>query len=189
MADFTESEAAAILHISEANVLRLIAAGDLRLDRHSVLAYMEKLRRARPPQPRDDEHSYRVEGLLQTNVTVCLGDGTGDTVHIVCDGTMLSFGESRWRSARSALNGPDPRGPFPVANVFSVFVHEVRLEGPVEWQVRASLRVDVECRDGLAYASVHSTEHRIDLAPVEFVIGDDVVTIARAILEAAGCAG
>ncbi|WP_157694722.1 hypothetical protein [Caballeronia fortuita] len=185
MTDFTEAEAAAVLHISEADVLRLLAVGDLGLDHDSVLAYREKLRRARPPQPGDDEHSYLVEGLLQTNVAVCLGDGRGDTISIVCEGTKLSLAEPRWSSARSALTKPDPRGPFPVASVFSVFVHEVRLEGPAESQVRASLRISVQCRDSFAYASVHSTQHRIDLPPVPFAIGDDVVTIARAIFAAA----
>jgi hypothetical protein len=187
MTDFTEAEAAAVLHIGEADVLRLLADGVPALHRDSVLAYREKLRRARPPQPGDDEHSYRVEGLLQTNVTVCLGDGAGDTINMVCEGTMLSLGEPRWTSARIALNSPDPKGPFPVASVFSVFVHEVRLEGPAESRVHASLKVAVQCRDSLAYASVHSTQHRIDLPPVPFVIGDDVVAIARAVLEAAAC--
>ena len=51
--------------------------------------------------------------------------------------------------------------------------------------MRATLRLAVQCRDGMAYASVHSTEHRIDLAPVPFTIGDDVVTIARKVLEKA----
>ncbi|PRY05925.1 hypothetical protein [Paraburkholderia sp. BL25I1N1] len=188
MTDFTEAEAAAVLHITEADVLRLLAVGDLALDRDSVLACREKLLRGRPPRPGDTEHSYKVDGLLETNVTVILGDGTGDTVHIVCDGTMLSFGESRWQSARSALNRPDPRGPFPVASVFTVFVHEARMEGPVESQVRASLRVAVQCKNRLAYASIYSTQHRIDLAPVPFVVGDDVVTIARTVFETAACA-
>jgi len=181
---FTEEEAAAVLHTTEAHVLRLLAVGDLTLDRDSVLAYGEKLRSARPPQPGEDEHSYRVEGLLQVDVVVYLGDCSGDTLTVVCEGTSLACGdEPRWQSARRALNRPDPRGPFPVASVFSVFVHEIRLEGRVDMQVRATLRVAVQCRDGMAYASVHSTQHRVDWPPVPFVIGDDVVTIARKVLE------
>ncbi|MGF6937146.1 hypothetical protein OKW41_006308 [Paraburkholderia sp. UCT70] len=185
MADFTEAEAAAVLHISEAHVLRLIAVGDLTLDRESVVAYREKQRLARPPRAGDSEHAYRVEGPVQRDVAVYLGDCSGDTLTIVCEGTSLVYGEPRWESARRALNRPDPHGPYPVSDRFTVFVHEIRLDGPADTQVRASLRVSVVCRDGLAYASVHSTQHRIDIAPVPFTIGDDVVTIARKILERA----
>ncbi|WP_029970727.1 hypothetical protein [Paraburkholderia graminis] len=189
MTDFTAAEAAAVLHINEAHVLRLLSVGDLALDRDTVLAYREKLRSTRPPRTGGTEHAYRVEGPLQTNVSVFLGDCTGDALTVVCEGMALTYGEPRWQSVRRALNRPDPRGPFPVFSTFTIYVHEVRLEGPAESQVRASLRVAVECKGGLAYASVHSTEHRIDLPPVPVVIGDDVVTIARAILEAADAAG
>ncbi|MDN7407977.1 hypothetical protein QZM42_05385 [Burkholderia vietnamiensis] len=184
---FTEAEAAEILHLTESQVFQLILAGELTLDRDSVLACREKLQRGRPLQPGDTELSRRVDGLLQTNVTLILGDGTGDSMQLVCEGTKISLGEARWSAARSALIKPEPRGPFPVASVFSLFVHEVRMEGPAESQVRASLRIAVQCKDGHAYASMHSTQHRIDWAPVPFVIGDDVVTIARAILKAAPC--
>lgn len=190
MSFFTEAEAAEILHLTESQVYQLILAGELTLDRETVLACREKLQRGRPLQPSDTEHSQKVDGLLQTNVTVILGDGfSGDTLRLVCEGTKLSLSESRWSAARSALTKPEPRGPFPVASVFTIFVSEVRLEGPAESQVRASLRVAVQCKDGHAYASVHSTQHRIDLPPVPFVIGDDVVTIARKILETASCVG
>ncbi|MDR5813833.1 hypothetical protein QCE62_09570 [Caballeronia sp. LZ033] len=187
MSFFTEAEAAEVLHLSESQVYQLLAAGELTLDRDSVLSYRKKLRVGRPLQPGETELSYKVDGLLQTNVTVTLGDGSGDSMQIVCEGTKLSLGEPRWPAARSALSKPEPRGPFPVASAFTIFVSEVRLEGPAESQVRASLRVAVQCKDGFAYASVHSTQHRIDLPPVPFVIGDDVVTIARTILEAASC--
>lgn len=61
MTDFTEAEAAAVLHITEADVLRLLAVSDLALDRDSVLAYREKLRSVRPSRAGDSEHAYRVE--------------------------------------------------------------------------------------------------------------------------------
>lgn len=187
MSFFTEAEAAEILHLTESQVYQLILAGELTLDRETVLACRKKLLRGRPPQPGDTEHSRKVDGLLQTNVSVILGDGSGDALHIVCEGTKLSLSEPRWSAARSTLMKPEPRGPFPVSSAFTIFVTEVRLEGPAESQVRASLRVAVQCKDGHAYASVHSTQHRVDWPPVPFVIGDDVVTIARAVLEAAPC--
>ena len=128
MADFTEAEAAAVLHTTEAQVLRLIAVGDLTLDRDSILAYSERQRRARPPRAGDTEHSYRVEGPLQVDLVLYLGDCAGDTLTVVCEGMSLVCGdEPRWESARRALSRPDPRGPYPVSSIFTLVVHEIRL--------------------------------------------------------------
>lgn len=44
MTGLTEDEAGAMLDTTELHVLRLLAVGDLALDRDSVLAYREMLR-------------------------------------------------------------------------------------------------------------------------------------------------
>ena len=116
---------------------------------------------------------------LLTTVTVFLGDCSGDSLPLVCEGTSTSFDKTTWRRVALTLQQPSPRGPYPVANVFTIFVHNTSL---ADSSVLSTLRVDVVCKNGLAYSSVQSTQSRYDLEPVPVVIGDDVVTIARKIV-------
>jgi hypothetical protein len=129
----------------------------------------------------DDSHSRKVGAPVQTDVTIYLGDGSGPSLHIVCEGRSILFDEPRWERALRALNRPSPRGPYPVAQVCSVSVHEIRL-GLIK--TLTTLHVAVECRDSLAHVRMHSTLP-LQTLEVPFVVGDDVVTIARSIFEAA----
>ena len=134
----------------------------------------------------DDPYSRKVDSLLRTDVTVYLGDYSSDPLRIVCEGQSILFDIDEpitWERARRALNRPSPQGPYPVAKLFSVSVHEIRL-GLIK--SLATFHIAVECRNGVAHAEIHSTRPTQKL-DVPFVLGDDVVTIARAILGAAAC--
>ena len=135
-----------------------------------------------------EDHSYLVDPPVRTDVSVYLGDCKQGELQLVCEGTSLLFSEPRWQRARAALNRPSPRGPFPVNRDFTIFIYEVR-EGPTHPQVMSTLHIYVECRsDKLVHATVHSTLTRRLLLPFPYMIGDDVVTLARNTLDwAAAC--
>lgn len=118
---------------------------------------------------------------MQTNVTVYADDCTGETLLVVCDGTTVEPGGSTWQRALNALAQPSPRGPYPVSNRFTIFVHESISESTGETHVLATYRVDVFCEQDLAHAHVHSTVSCTDFDPLRFSIGDDVVEITRMI--------
>lgn len=122
---------------------------------------------------------------MQTDVTVYLGDCTGDSLFIACEGTTVECSGSTWQRALDALAQPSPRGPYPVSNRFTVFVHETHPVSTVDTHVLATYRVDVVCEQNVAHAHVRSTGSCADFDPVRFRIGDDVVEVTRAIFRAA----
>lgn len=121
--------------------------------------------------------------LLQTDVAVYLGDCTGETLLVVCDGTSVESRGSTWHRALLALACPTPRGPYPVAKHFTVYVHETSYHATTGLRAVVTFRVDVRCEGRLAYASVRSAQSSADLPPIPYVIGDDVVTTARRVFE------
>jgi hypothetical protein len=128
---------------------------------------------------RSAQSSYMPKDI-RTDVYVYLGDCSGDSLPLVCEGVSLVVDATTWQRARLALRHPTPRGPFPVGAIFTIFVHETSTS---DSRILSTLRVDVLCTSGFAHASVLSTQPRLDLEPVPFIVGDDVVTIARKIVE------
>ncbi|MGF6859133.1 hypothetical protein [Paraburkholderia sp. CI3] len=124
------------------------------------------------------------ETLVQTEVAVYLGDCTGDRFQLVCDGMTIEPEGSFEERALLALERPSPRGPYPVSARFTAFVHEARLDGDAQEVVLFTTRIDVACMGTLANVSVQRGQSLVDFAPVSFTIGDDVITIARAVLRA-----
>lgn len=125
---------------------------------------------------------------VQTDVSVYLGDCDGDTLSVVCDGTSVGMGGSIWKRAVDALEHPSPRGPYPVASRFTIFVHQTLPDSDCEDRVLATIRIDVACGRSKAYATPRSTVIGSPLAgvrPIRFSLGDDVIEITRAIFKAA----
>lgn len=121
--------------------------------------------------------------LLQTDVAVYLGDCSGETLLVVCDGSSIESHGSTWQRALLALARPTPPGPYPVAARFTIFVHETSDQTTTDSRVVATIRIDVRCEGRLAYASVRSAQSSADLPPIPYLIGDDVVTTARRVFE------
>ena len=121
--------------------------------------------------------------FLQTDVAVYLGDCSGDTLPVVCDGTSVESRGSTWHRALLALACPAPRGPYPVAERFTVFVHEIPDHATTGPSAAVTFRIDVRCAGRLAYASVRGAQSNADLPPIPYLIGDDVVTTARRLFE------
>lgn len=124
------------------------------------------------------------ETLVQTEVAVYLGDCSGASLRVVCDGTSVESEGTIWQRAADALVNPSPRGPYPVSDRFTMFVHEARLVSGWGDVALVTIRTDVMCRESLAHVSVQSEQSRVELAPISFSMGDDIVTIARAVLRA-----
>src|SRR5438067_2226305 len=122
---------------------------------------------------------------LQTDVTVYLGDCTGDSLLIACEGTSVEPGGSTWQRALDALAFPSPRGPYPVSSRFTVFVHETLPNSSADTNVLATYRIDVVCQRNVARVQVQGTGPRVGPKDVRVCIGDDVVEIARAIFRSA----
>ena len=122
---------------------------------------------------------------LQTDIIVYLGDCAGDSLFIACEGTTIEPIGSPWQRALDALATPSPQGPYPVANRFTVFVHETRPDAIADTHVLATYRVDVTCEQNVAHAGIQGMRSCVALRVVRFCIGDDVVEITRAILRAA----
>lgn len=123
--------------------------------------------------------------FLQTDVAVYLGDCTGDTLLVVCDGSSVESRGSTWQRALLALARPRPPGPYPVAARFTIFVHETFGYATAGTQAVTTFRIDVRCEGRFAYASVRAAQLVAELPPISYVIGDDVVTTARHALETA----
>lgn len=121
--------------------------------------------------------------LLQTDVAVYLGDCTGGTLPVVCDGSSIESRRSTWQRALLALACPTPRGPYPVCERFTIFVHETSFHATTGPRAVVTFRIDVRCEGTLAYASVQSAQSSADLPPIPYLIGDDVVTTARRVFE------
>lgn len=117
--------------------------------------------------------------LLQTDVAVYLGDCTGGTLPVVCDGISMQTVGSTWERALHALAHPAPPGPYPVAAQFAIFVHETSGDAAAGTRPTTTFRIDVRCEGRWAYASVRNAQSKADLPPIPYVIGDDVVTTAR----------
>lgn len=125
--------------------------------------------------------------FLQTDVAVYLGDCSSDTLPVVCDGTSVESRGSTWHRALLALACPTPRGPYPVADRFTIFVHESSDHATTGLRAVVTFRVDVRCEGRFAYASVRSAQSSADLPPTPYVIGDDVVTTARRLFAITSC--
>lgn len=121
---------------------------------------------------------------VQTDVAVYLGDCSGDSVLVVCDGTCVEPGGSTSQRALRALAHPTPRGPYPVSERFTIFVHETSCHASAGARLVATFRIDVLCKGSFAYASARTAQSVAQLPPTAYVIGDDVVTTARRLLEA-----
>jgi len=122
--------------------------------------------------------------LLQTDVAVYLGDCTGDTLPVVCDASSIESRGSTWQRALLALACPTPRGPYPVCERFTIFVHETSGYATAGTLATTTFRIDVECEGEWAFASLQNAQSCADLPPIPYVIGDDVVTTARRLFAA-----
>lgn len=122
---------------------------------------------------------------LQTDVTVYLGDCAGDSLLVACEGTSIGSAGSMWQRALDALSFPSPRGPYPVSNRFTIFIHETLPKLSADTNVLATYRIDVECERNVAHVHVQGTSPRVGPEDVRVCIGDDVVEIARAIFRSA----
>lgn len=127
----------------------------------------------------NDPYAYHFDPPVLTMVSVYLGDCSGDSLPLACDGISAVFDATTWQRAAAALQHPSPRGPYPVSSVLTIFVHDT---SRADSRALSTMRIDVVCREGLAYASVQGSQPRFDLDPVPVVIGDDVVTIARKVV-------
>lgn len=127
----------------------------------------------------------QVNRSVQTDVAVYLGDCSGNGLNVVCDGTSIESQGSTWQRARWALAYPTPRGPYPVSQRFTIFIYETSGYAITGTRVLATFRIDVRCEGTFAYASVRTAQFVADLAPTPYLIGDDVVTVARHVLETA----
>lgn len=123
--------------------------------------------------------------LLQTDVAVYLGDCTGGTLPVVCDGISMQAVGSTWERALHALAHPTPPGPYPVAAQFAIFVHETSGDAAAGTRATTTFRIDVRCEGKFAVATVQTGQSVEHLPPSPYVIGDDVVTASRRVLEAA----
>jgi hypothetical protein len=121
---------------------------------------------------------------LQTDVTVYLGDCAGDSLLVACEGTSIESAGSMWQRALDALAFPSPRGPYPVSNRFTIFVHETVPNSRADTNVLATYRIDVVCQQNVAHAQIRSERSRVVSNDVRVRIGDDVVEISRAIFRA-----
>ncbi|CAM2192046.1 conserved protein of unknown function [Paraburkholderia kururiensis] len=121
---------------------------------------------------------------VQTDVAVYLGDCSGDTLLVVCDGTSIESGGTTSQRALRALAHPTPRGPYAVSERFTIFVHETSCSAAAGTRLVATFRIDLRCEGAWAYATVRSAESSSDLPPIPYMTGDDVVTTGRRLLEA-----
>ena len=119
--------------------------------------------------------------LLRTDVAVYLGDCTGDALFVVCDGSSIESRGSTWQRALLALACPTPRGPYPVCERFTIFVHETSYHATTGPRAVVTFRIDVRCEGTLAYATVRSGQSSAEPPPIPYLIGDDVVTTARSV--------
>jgi len=120
----------------------------------------------------------------QTDVAVYLGDGSGETLNVVCDGASIESGGSTAQRALRALAYPTPRGPYPVSERFTIFVHETSLRPTsANTLLAATFRIDVLCKGSLACACARTAQSVVQLPPAPYVIGDDVITTARRVME------
>lgn len=85
---------------------------------------------------------------LRTDVIVYLGNCADDSLLIACEGTTIEHGGSAWQRALDALSTPSPCGPYPVANRFTVYVHETRPDATADTHVLAIYRVAAHLRTG-----------------------------------------
>ncbi|SIT39481.1 conserved hypothetical protein [Paraburkholderia piptadeniae] len=122
---------------------------------------------------------------LQTDVAVYLGDCSADTLFVVCDGISSESRGSTWERALLALAHPTPPGPYPVAAQFTIFVHETSGYATTDPHAVVTFRIDVRCEGKFAVATVKTGQSVEQLPPSPYVIGDDVVTASRRVLEAA----
>lgn len=123
--------------------------------------------------------------FLQTDVCVYLGDCSGDSLSVVCDGISIESRGSTWQRAILALAHPTPPGPYPVAVQFTIFVHETPAYATTDPRAVVTFRIDVRCEGKFAFATVQTGQSVEQLPPSPYVIGDDVVTTSRRVLEAA----
>ncbi|MFL9906878.1 hypothetical protein [Paraburkholderia sp. RL17-337-BIB-A] len=108
-------------------------------------------------------------------VSIYVGEYDGKELSLVCSGTTGTDG-TVWQRMAGALGDLFPRPPYPQSNCLTVFVHE-------KSSVVDALRLDIVCRDGLAYTSVQSRRPRVDLEPVPVGMNDDVVAVARKVID------
>ena len=123
----------------------------------------------------------------RTTVKVCAGEfGHGKELPVVCTGVVeIDPRTSIWRRASEALQPGGnlrPDGPYPQANVATVFVTRSSAGGPQEVP---EARLDVIDVKGVAHTgAVIANYPRSDLCPVKVDRGDDAITVVRKILVA-----
>jgi hypothetical protein len=133
----------------------------------------------------DNSDTHQRDALISTDVSLYLGDCTGDSLKVLCDGTSERRIGSMWSRALHALVEPSPRGPYAVASRFTIFIHEIRDDSLADSCCSVTFRVNVFCKGAFAYASVQMPNGGAYAMRTPFVIGDDVVTVARRIFLAA----
>ena len=119
---------------------------------------------------------------IHTAVAVYLGDGSGPSIDVVCDGLSTQQHGSIWQRALDALSCPSPRGPYHVANRFFVVVSEVAGDGSASVSVLAKRIIYVSCEHQLLTALIRAPDATNAPVRLSFKIGDDVVTLSRGVL-------
>lgn len=120
---------------------------------------------------------------VQTDVSVYLDDPAGKIVRVVCDGTSVHPHSSFWQRAEAALASPTPRGPYPVAQAFTIFIHEIGKDVIADTQILRNVWVRVTCEGSVAHATLRTAYETRELDVLGYLIGDDVVTTARRLLQ------
>jgi hypothetical protein len=129
----------------------------------------------------EDISSHTVEG--RTAVSVYLGDCTGQSLDVVCDGISILTGGSTWERAFDALAKPSPRGPYAISNRVTLFIFETLPGERANDGMSTTYRIDITCEASLAYATVQTAHSLTHLSPILCPIGDDAVTTARRVLQ------
>jgi hypothetical protein len=130
----------------------------------------------------DEQRSSGVCTVVHTQVAVYLGDGGGDCFFLVCDAVSEVQGVSVWHRALDALARPSPRGPYPVSQTFMIVIHDIVTDISGNQERSTTYQLVVSCRGRLASAKLDTAEFGKPLAVVPYIIGDDVITIARQVL-------
>ncbi|MEM5368930.1 hypothetical protein V4C53_23260 [Paraburkholderia azotifigens] len=119
--------------------------------------------------------------MVTTTVSVHAGEYDGYELPCLVGAGTTAIAGTVWQRVASALEQLFPHPPYPRSDCVTVFVNEKA--SAVDAGAEA-LRLDIVCRDGLAHTSVQSDKPRIDLEPVYVGMNNDVVAVARTVIDA-----
>ncbi len=122
---------------------------------------------------------------LTTTLAIYLGHGCSLSFTLVCEGVSQEERGSLRQRAFRAFEQRRPRGPYPVSNRFTIYVHELVESAPAGERVLRMVYIDVTCDTHRTRAVVSTKQSNRSIEGMFYVIGDDVVTVARRVLDAA----